>query len=279
MKNIIFLILLVTFTKVEAQEYRPFPTENARWVYYYSMEGLNYWTLYNLNGDTVINQKIYHVIHKKGSFGPKENLNILEDIYLREEDKRIYFINTLDKEKEILTYDFNLAVGDTFYLESFDTLVVKDERFEDGKRKLFLECLNLEYLGVKILDIWIEGIGSDYDLEKPTVYSSLMCFKGDNDQTDHCSYFDKILTDSQSYPVESKPIIYPNPAFKQLYFNIDNSKFNQYKIVDLNGKLMEFEKIDKNCIDISDFPEGIYLIQFIGDELTISDKFEKRHLP
>ena len=271
-------MLLLTCAKVDAQEYQPFPTENARWVYYDDMEGIHYWTLYYLNGDTIINQKAYHVINRKISYKPKENFYILEDIYFREEDKKIYFINTLDKEKEILTYDFNLAVGDTFYLESFDTLVVKDERFENGKRELFLECLNLEYLGVKILDIWIEGIGSDYDFEKPTVYSSLMCFKGDNDQPDPCSYIDKILTDYQSNPVESKPIIYPNPAFNYLYFNIDTSKFNKYKIVDLNGRLMKFEKTDKNYIDISHFPEGIYSIQFIGDEITINEKFEKRNL-
>jgi hypothetical protein len=275
MKYVFFFILIGISIKVNAQEYHPFPTENARWAYYYSMEGLNYWTLYYLNGDTLLKQKTYHVINRKRLYEPNTILNTLEDLYFREEDKRIYFINTFDKDKEILTYDFNLAVGDKFYLESFDTLVVKDVSIKDGKKELLLECLNVEYLGVKLFDIWVEGIGSKIDFEKPNVYSSLMCFKGDNDHSNTCGYIDEILAASVPIVDKSKNLIYPNPTCDKLYFQIDKAKYNKYKIFDLNGKLMKLEEIDKNYIDVSDLDEGIYLVQFIGGGIIINSKFKK----
>jgi len=266
---------MVAILSVNAQEYHPFPSEYARWVYHYNMEGLDYYTFYYLNRDTIINQTTYHVINRKRQQNRQGELYILEDIYFREEDKRIYFINTLDKEKEILTYDFNIAVGDTFYLESFDTLVVKDENFEDGRRELLLECLNVDYLGVKLFDVWIEGIGSRIDFEKPNVYSSLMCFKGDNEQSNSCGVFDEVLALDKSNIVQSKHLIYPNPTFDNLYFQTDYSKYKQFKIFDLNAKLIKSGIIDKNNTDVSNLPNGIYVIQFIGDEVTLTDKFEK----
>ncbi len=276
LKNIIFLVNLITLTQVNAQEYQPFPSENARWVYYHSMEGLNYWTLYYLNGDTTVNQRTYQVLNRKKWYKPNSNPNILEDIYFREENKRIYFTNILNNEEDILTYDFNLTVGDTFYLKSFDTLVVKQDYFENGDRKLFLECFNNEYLGVKITDTWIEGIGSDNNLLIPDLFSSLMCFEGDYEQSETCDYIiDQILAVAELNNVQLKKIIYPNPTCDKLYFQIDDQKYNKYKIFDLNGKLTKFEIIENNYIDVSSLPEGTYLLQLIGNGFRSNNKFEK----
>ncbi len=262
--------------QVAAQDYQPFPSEYARWAYRTQLEAFAYWTLYYLNGDTTINQTIYHVLNRRQLHERSHNINVLDDIYFREESKRIYFKNIDYTEEEILTYDFKLTVGDTFYLKNVDTLVVKVDYTEDGRRILKLESFNLEYEGIKITDTWIEGIGSNSNLLKPDFFSGLMCFKGDNDRFASCGYIDEILAVPAPVIAKSQNRVYPNPVSDKLYFQVNNNRYNTYKIFDIQGKLMKLKEIEENFIDVSSIPEGTYLLQLIGkDGLPVTDFFEK----
>ena len=80
LRNIIFLI---SFNTSKCTGISTSSFGECKVAYYHSMEGLNYWTLYYLNGDTTVNQTTYHVLNIKKWYNPNSNPNILEYIYQR----------------------------------------------------------------------------------------------------------------------------------------------------------------------------------------------------
>ena len=69
--------------------------------------------------------------------------------------------------------------------------------------------------------------------------------------------------------------IYPNPTSNQL--TID-TKLNviEITIIDVTGKSVKTVMTDFNIIDVSNLTNGIYFIQLITDEGTVTKKFVKQ---
>ena len=106
-KLLLTTIYLLCFLSIKAQEYRPFPTENAYWVHYtqelYPPFPVKYFH-YGINGDTIINAQMYHKIwHSDGSY----RCALREDVA----NKKVYIINSGSSEEKLL-YDFDLKIGD-----------------------------------------------------------------------------------------------------------------------------------------------------------------------
>jgi hypothetical protein len=82
------------------------------------------------------------------------------------------------------------------------------------------------------------------------------------------------LNESRSTKTALK--IYPNPSDN--YVNIDNSKaeWNKLFILDLQGRLiMTNENLNSGIVDlnISNLPNGTYLMRMEGDKISAVDKF------
>ncbi len=68
--------------------------------------------------------------------------------------------------------------------------------------------------------------------------------------------------------------IYPNPTSTILYIDTDlNVKV--VNIIDLTGKLVKTIAPENNTINVAELSNGIYFLQLIGDDKTITQKFVK----
>lgn len=69
--------------------------------------------------------------------------------------------------------------------------------------------------------------------------------------------------------------MYPNPA--QNYLNIELPEESSYRVVSINGAQMTsfIDASNNNNIDISDYKTGIYFVQIISGENSITKKFVK----
>lgn len=72
---------------------------------------------------------------------------------------------------------------------------------------------------------------------------------------------------------ENTFVIYPNPAGNEL--NINNNSFAHYDlaIIDILGNTLYKGSSDESKIDVSSLKNGIYFIQFTGDNQSLSTRF------
>ncbi|NQX98152.1 MAG: T9SS type A sorting domain-containing protein [Flavobacteriales bacterium] len=68
--------------------------------------------------------------------------------------------------------------------------------------------------------------------------------------------------------------LYPNPVSSQLLIDSE-LEINEIHIIDVAGKMIVSTKQNTNIINVSDLSNGIYFIQLITEEITITKKFVK----
>jgi hypothetical protein len=69
--------------------------------------------------------------------------------------------------------------------------------------------------------------------------------------------------------------IYPNPTSSQLIIDTELD-INKIKIIDITGKIIMITKENINTINLVDLSDGIYFIQLITENRTITKKFVKQ---
>jgi hypothetical protein len=71
--------------------------------------------------------------------------------------------------------------------------------------------------------------------------------------------------------------LYPNPATETIYYSINNSiELTGIRLIDITGKLLyQNSSVQSNQLDISQYSQGIYFMQFLskGSTLPITKKF------
>ena len=68
--------------------------------------------------------------------------------------------------------------------------------------------------------------------------------------------------------------IYPNPIKDNLYFeNNSNEIFMNANIYDISGKLISSKIIEKNKINVSNLPNGFYILKLSNDKTSVTKKF------
>ena len=73
-------------------------------------------------------------------------------------------------------------------------------------------------------------------------------------------------------------IIYPNPTKDDIYIISTNERINSYSILNTNGqRVMNKEKIkaNKEKINLTNIPKGMYIIKIITDNNVYSRKVIK----
>lgn len=173
------LLSLTASVFIIAQEYIPFPTENAHWNIYFEY-GVGPWGTmisidtfllrYSLEGDTIINDKSYiQVIKETG-----DTINPHKEIIgaLREDSMRIYYQGEdylgERSDMDILLYDFSRSVNDTIYhfflkpeLNYLNSVIVNIDSVWVGigyRKRYEIEARFLH--SMHQTEYWIEGIGS-----------------------------------------------------------------------------------------------------------------------
>ncbi len=277
-KYLLLIILTLTFVNSTAQSYIPFQFGDTRWMYneqnifntksycYFSKDT----TGYNFNGTK------YYRIDKLNSptYSPSINYSYLYDDTA---NRKVFTLDTLTNTAYLL-YDFSTNVGDTIYsiynLGALDTVIV------DSIKSLPINLINRKHFFVHSYKqlvpqsrVWIEGIGSNYDLFYPTLILPdplfyLVCQEY-NTATNFgdalsCSNF---LTNTSNIANFKTVEIYPNPSSDRITVHTQSS-FQEITIIisDLTGTpLLQKKNITQEYmeIDISFLKSGIYSIELI----------------
>ena len=242
--------VLTTAVILNAQEYVPFPTNDAQWNIYleYGAHDLNPLVSilrYSLGGDTTLNSNSYKMILRELG----DSLNPMTEYIgaLREEEMKIYYqgldylYNEHINDSEILLYDFTKKVNDTIIHISesphFISIIIDIDSVLIGSeyRKRYEINSSTNYLHQT--EYWIEGIGSitngllGHVTDIPTCchyFWEHICYKDQvvelvNPNFNSC-YSDRRITNIIN-PIfnNSKLKVYPNPTTGQFYI-----RFNEY---------------------------------------------------
>lgn len=73
--------------------------------------------------------------------------------------------------------------------------------------------------------------------------------------------------------------LYPNPAFRELFISEGNREALQIEVYSLSGTLVMMRRQSAGeaaQIDVSELPEGMYLLRAIGNQKVLSGRFIKR---
>lgn len=186
MKKLILSLLIFAAIKLTAQQYTPFPTNNAEWNVKFASENEIHMRStvllkYRLIGDTIIDNKQYNKLYSV--IDETTNYNVLKG-FMREQDKKIYYLehrsssypyiksltnqtktcirqklNELADNGEFILYNFNnKQVGDTLfnYMYSQPAIILQIDSvlIQNNYRKRYRIHSMHGY------DYVIEGIGS-----------------------------------------------------------------------------------------------------------------------
>jgi hypothetical protein len=288
MKTIYSFILCTYFciAAAFAQQYVPFPTENAIWRISTSAWEVGY-SIYSLRtiGDTVISRQVYTKLWNEGLYCTQEpGINYFcgqGSSYggaFREDNKRIYMVPPGESQERLL-YDFNnLQIGDTInhwwtYDENYESNVISRidsiQLYDGSMRKQY--CLgDTSYMSPTC---FIEGIGSTAGffshMNQSLEYSSTLdCFRVG---FEHLWSYDAIgyttcgryRLDAEEAPENSFAInMYPNPANDILHIASDVDLSAQATIYNTLGQTQTQAELfgNQHSIDISGLADGIYYL-------------------
>jgi len=274
--------------------YHPFPVSNAfwgdrRWNIFNPNLAMN--TRYGLNGDTVLNGKVYTKVY---SLYDSTVTNPLSTYYaaIREENRRIYTI--VENSGEEILYDFNLSVGDTLFHHYSLTFHAPQEFYNIVSNVDSLQLFNGEYR--KYLDFWgpslsdrvVEGIGSIYwkglfnPLESTIATNgdqfSLECFKQDetiiylnNPYCDHC--FCELYTGISDTKSREQLTITPNPFSKlttvELANNLTNATLTIYNL--FGQEQLQIMNLTGHTIILNreNLSAGLYILRIYDNNKSI----------
>jgi hypothetical protein len=166
-------VVLSAIAIIQAQDYVPFPTENAHWNIYLEYGGQDsppdtFLIMYTLGGDTVINSKKYTQLRRE-----RDDTAELSNEYhgvLRKDEKKIYYLgddyfntNKLS-QYEILLYDFSAELYDTIIHVAehpqFQSIIINIDSVFVGSSYRKRYEINSSQNFIHPTEYWIEGIGS-----------------------------------------------------------------------------------------------------------------------
>jgi len=280
----LLIALFILFTsESKAQNYIPFPDNNAMWTNTSSTlewagEPLNTPLLLTVDyfcmgtEDTVINAVNYNKVNICGSnyYGA-----------MRDNGGQVYFIPE-NTTTELLIYDFTKSVGDTI----FDTYFQGVSGGTWSSENLIVEQIDSTLIGseyhkkfsfVNMGATWIEGIGNSYGLFR-VPYSSLSmtilelkCMSSSN-----VTLYPIYGSGTCPMNVSVNEIdfteaiqISPNPTTASISISVDGKLFS-YELYDITGKslLVSNEETTAASIHLETHQSGVYLLRVrVGDDV------------
>jgi len=296
MKKITLLLfsLLVCLYSFAQQNYF-FPGSNA----YFSVS----WMKFHFQGDTIIDnfkyKKVYMQVHdsiadfnKAYYFAAIREDTVAEKIYC--------LFHNYGITGERLLYDFSVNVGDvvnfftlwgeagekTQVVESIDSILI------DNHYRKRINFVN--YYSDTPNDSWIEGIGSTqglffagpFDMVDGMDWTYLLCVHIDGeliyqnpDILNNNCYIREYgvgIIENKNETIKIYPTFADNALYIETYRDIENF---EYKIINIQGQIMNSGIFTSNTINISNLDKGLYLIMIADNKSKKSittQKFIKR---
>jgi hypothetical protein len=291
-KNQLSLIILLILPLIsKAQEYMPFPLDNAVWYSVYSYPWpyppyIYFRTYkYEANGDTIINDKIYTKFYNCLTV-EGENCLYYRGAYRVEIDSsRVYYFDEWESE-ERLVYDFNLIPGDSIIsggisVFCLDTgLVVMNDGSTHKYQTMLVPVAN------NCIQIWVTGVGSmGRPLLEPFAYCSytfesrydLTCYFYQEEQIYEWlenPYFEGCIgtnVEIKELTREELFTVSPNPVSNHSIIISNNADENlfDYQIINEDGMILKNEydiRIDDIIIKKGDFTHGLYILRLYSQK-------------
>lgn len=276
MRTLFLLLIFIISANMSGQNYS-FPTKSASWHNIYRTHqqgsgqvlGQELTHLY-IVGDSVINNVTYHQLE---GFS-KDSNQIRETKFYRVDGEKVFLLQPNDTT-EYLAYDFDLQIGDTFWVESRRFFIVQNIDsllLHDGNHKVIIFNEDVKF---------IRGIGSPqgvFGFLGPNVSNfstELICFSHQK-VTLYPRFSDSSCFSNYQYlkknEVRIKPTrIYPNPTKYAL--NIPNlNEYESFVVYNVIGEKQHVKK-SKNALMVSELPAGIYTLNLVKNGLLIRHKF------
>jgi hypothetical protein len=285
MKNFkigLLLLFLPVFISAQSNTYHPIPESGIIWVQsnwiatppFLIHDDQNLF----ISGDTTAGEYTYHKLYTNGHRyaalhpGDEYYYNRYFGAFRNDtENKKVWF---LSQGEDVLAYDFDLAVGDTLpesnitnqmliIVDSIDSVLVGL-----NYHKRFLLKTNNGAIFASL----IEGIGSTcgaFAMIQPVFESGndLWCVRLFNDIIwNYDNEFSCLLMVGIEEPEPLKEVvIYPNPS-NGLFYLRSSSETDRAEVFNSLGKQILILK-DKNLpINLSDQPDGVYLVKLFNKE-------------
>lgn len=284
-QSILISLVMLSLSILGFSQNYPIPANNSQWgeVTFLGPPGLpgagSYGSIYRYDGkDTVINNQKYQY---------------WQGIYTRYDNNKLITIDPIrslpDSIIEVVYYDFNLALKDSFLLplpyDSIYAIVEEISAFKalngQTRKKIILTVNDFPY-SQKLK--WIEGIGDISNgifylnqLGMSDIYNRVVCFSDSsgsvykelnfNYPCDSLDNYVKLIDgifEQITYDSEIK--IIPNPVIDKLVVK-SNWDFEKIRVLNTNGQVL-IESTD-NDIDCSNLDGGLYFLELMNSNCTI----------
>jgi hypothetical protein len=298
-----FIIVTSIPILISAQEYIPFPEEDAYWtVSEFNYQISDYDTyIYTILGDTAINSKHYKKIYQLSDIpDSNDTLWVLHNLMRQDTiNKKVYFIRVYQSEtNEKLGYDFDVELGDTVNLPAFDYSNSGDSIYKvmqpvfdstllwNGEYRRNYSFRSIDpYSGFSLFAI--EGVGTHRSPFPNLFYydefhqSETVChivngvyLFGASPYPDECDFSVRLEEIDFTFDL----VIYPQPACNSVTFKIHSHDcLTDLILFNRMGSTVHSKKfqkcIRKYTLDTRDLPEGIYFAV-----IHSNDKVFKRSL-
>ena len=286
-QNVLLVLFLITFSLYSNSQVlrNDFDTWTTVEEYYKNQGGKIIIYHYNLGDDTIINEDNYVEV----------NL-IVNDLnrvicFLRENDSKIYLLDTLGNEG--LIYDFNLSINDTFKLynpfidkyNSFDVYVSDSTTLQLANEQRVKYVLSSTEFPLN--ETWITGIGSLRGFLHSGIGissivgtdPSLLCMFHEtneiylNPDYDNC-FTSTSLKDKHVGKIDCE--IFPNPVIHGQQFDIKLNKAllpSRFQVINLYGKVISSTSLSSQTTNFTAAAiteEGIYLVRIVIKEEVVT---------
>ena len=278
------ILLLLTFFSFTSSSYtQSLIGENKEWYI-----GEDFITqppttfILKMEGDTIVDDKVYKKI-----FETQDTINQIwtpsNQLIREDSSKKVWIRNySANHPEEILLYDFNLVVGDSFainldsdFMCKIPVINVDSIMLSDGEKRKRI-TFSFQYFDDIFEEIyWIEGIGSQFGLITHLYgycgwvdYGRwLRCYFEEGERLfgqvpeDEC--FRLITTSTKDLESPASFSIFPNPATDQLSLTLPDTESRNWEIFNYQGQVILNGKLDSNNnqISINNFPSGIYFLK------------------
>jgi len=303
----IIVLLLPVFAN--AQQYHPFPEENAFWTVVEFDQQIWEWEtyIYTVKGDTVFNHKHYKKIYRLNDIPNSQDTLWTLHNFMRQDtiNKKIWFIRHYQGETtEKLGYDFDVEIGDTVYLPAFDYANIGDSIFKvinpvfdstqlnngEYRKNYFYASLYPPYGN---LDIAVtEGLGTQRTAFPNLFYfddfhqSEVICLTvngvhlfGVSPDSYYCGFTVNIIENQPTISISTKP----NPCNSQLLISISD-KQNEKIEIQLNnifGIKLSRQALGVNVteykMNTAIIPNGVYILRLKSKSINYSTKIIVNH--
>lgn len=233
------------------------------------------------------------------------------DYYLREDTITGQIFRYFPEcNKEFITCDMSIGVGDTFilpnmsdcvelYMEEGFNLVVDSVRYTNDKKHIYFKPIDCDPFYSEFYDIgsyntwgrhygvmlkFIEGVGPIYSpmghirIAQPYL-GVLLCVEKDEKLYYMTS---ELLGCEQKYvsvtnPIEELIYIYPNPVINEMTIKCDENKDYSIVITDILGRIVYRDNVSGDIfnLNVSQLPAAVYTVVLTSKESKIVSKFIK----